>query len=344
MASKTRILIVSFNSSHGLVMQRLHLPLRHLNHEKYEIKCVDLSDIRNSDLFYSDLVIMSHPHSYECLNLIERCKLHFNIPVIVDVDDLISSMPIDHPDALSFSNNKLNYILQSASHVVFSTEFFKSYCGHFNKNSSVIENSINKRLVKEVAPEMKPYKNCFTVGWTGGQSHRSDQYYTFLDGLRKFLRKYDDVKAYFHVLCPDVLIKEFGSQVIYEKQVVDYMDYPSVVAAYPMDICLVGLCDTPFNNCKSDMKLLELSPASIPIIASPRADFLRHKDKGIMLYADDDSTDHPSWLEQLEYAYMHQDRIKEMAKDAKSYVMANRTSELACKKWEVVIDQVLESR
>jgi glycosyltransferase involved in cell wall biosynthesis len=286
---------------------------------------------------------MSHPHSPDCLHFIERCRIHFGLPVIIDVDDLVSDLPIDHPDHASFAGNRFNQILQSANYVVFSTPFFEMYCGHMNKHHSVIENSINKRLIKRIAPEYKPYKNCFTVGWTGGQSHRSDQYYTFLDGLREFLRKHDDAKAYFHVLCPEVLVREFGSQVIFEKNVVDYMDYPAIAAAYPMDVCLVGLTDTPFNNCKSDMKLLELAPHGIPLIASPRQDFIKHKDKALMLYADDDNKEYPSWFDQLEYAYNHQDRIKAMADDAYSYVMENRTSEIAAKKWQEVIEKVMSN-
>lgn len=287
---------------------------------------------------------MSHPWNDACLNLIERCRIHYNLPVIVDVDDLISDLPIDHPDAIDFSRNRFTHILQAASHVVFSTKFFESYCGHLSRSHSVIENSINKKLIRRVRAEHKPYKNCFTVGWTGGQSHRSDQYYTFLDGLRKFLREHDDAKAYFHLLCPEILVREFGSQVIFEKNPVDFMDYPAMVATYPMDICLVGLTDTPFNNCKSDLKLLELAPFGIPLMASPRQDFIKHADQGFMLYADDNSKTYPSWYDQLCYAYRNKDKLAEMADLAEKYVFENRTSEKACEKWKEVIDQVLETR
>jgi hypothetical protein len=344
MAKKLRILLVSFNLDHGLVAQRLHLPLKHLDPDLYEIKCCDLEDVGNSHLFYTDLVIMSHPWNTLCLNFIERCRIHFNIPVIVDIDDLISDLPIDHPDYLSFSRNSLPHILTTASHTVFSTTFFESYCGHLSKSHSVIENSINSYLVRRVRPEHKPYKNAFTVGWTGGQSHRSDQYYTFLDGLVAFLRRHQDAKAYFHVLCPEMLVREFGSQIIFEKTVVDFMDYPAFAATYPMDICLVGLTNTPFNNCKSDLKLLELSPFGIPLMASPRADFLKHKDQGYMLYAEDDSTEYKSWSDQLEYAYEHQDELAEIAEKASEYVLSERTSQKACEKWQKVIAKVIESR
>jgi hypothetical protein len=69
---------------------------------------------------------------------------------------------------------------------------------------------------------------------------------------------------------------------------------------------------------------------------------MQHKESGFVLYAEDNSTEYPSWLQQLEYAYEHQDRIKEMADSAWDYIKAHRTSELACKQWEAVIDQTMQ--
>jgi hypothetical protein len=303
---------------------------------------LNLDQCGAADLFYTDLVITSHAWNDDFLHFIEKCRIQFNLPVICDVDDLINDMPIDHSDYVAFGGTKLTQIATVSSFMVYSSEYLKMKLGHLNKNNSVIQNSVNKRMIKRIDPKYKPYKNCFMVGWTGSQSHRSDQYYTFLDGLREFLRKRDDAKAYFHILCPDILSKEFGSQIIFEPNPVDYLDYPAVAAAYPFDVCLVGLTDTPFNHAKSDLKLLEMAPFGIGVIASPRHSFMQHKESGFVLYAEDNSTEYPSWLQQLEYAYEHQDRIKEMADSAWDYIKAHRTSELACKQWEAVIDQTMQ--
>lgn len=340
MAKKKRIGIASFNVSHGLVHQRLHLPLRHLRHE-YDFVTFDITDIRHADAFYLDALIISQPWNDAYLNIIERCRSHYRIPCIIDVDDLVNDLPSDHPDYMSFKTNRLNQIIQCANHVVYSTDFLKHRLGHLNKNHTVISNSISADIYRDYQPRQKPYKNAFTIGWTGGQSHRSDQYYTFLDDLRRFLREKQDAKAYFHILCPDILLKEFGTQIIYEPTPCEFLDYPAVSATYPFDVCLVGLTDNNFNNAKSDLKLLEMAPNLIPLIASPRSDFIRHKDKNIMLYADSSTagaiTGHKTWYEQLVFAYENRELMAHMAQDAKDYVLTNRLSTHASCEWDEVL-------
>lgn len=339
---RIRITLTSHNVNHGLVYQRLHLPFRHLDSDVFDIRCVDITEFRNTDGFYSDLVVMSHPWNAINLHVIERARFHYRIPVISDVDDLINQLPSDHPDYLNFTHNKLTPIIQSSSHMVYSTPYLQAKLCHLNKRSSVIENSIPEAVYKTFKPQHKPHKNCFMFGFTGGQSHRSDQLYTWLDDLRCILREHDDVKFYAHILCPDVLLKEFGSQIIFEPNVCEYLDYPAVSAAYPFDVCLVGLLDHPFNHAKSDLKLLEMSPHEILTLASPRSDFLKHQDKNIMLYADNEDKKFSSWYDQMKWCIEHQDEVKEMSKKARDYVMAERLSTHAAKKWEEVIFQCLD--
>lgn len=334
---KKRIGIVSFNASHGLVWQRLHLNLRHLR-DDYDFFCFDVQEFRHSDAFYLDAIVMSQPSGPAYLSLIERCRMHYKIPVIIDVDDLVSELPSDHPDYASFRSAMLPQIIQAAAAVVYSTKYLAGRLGHLNKRHYVVPNSICAKTYENYVPRNKPHKNTFIVGWTGGQSHRSDQLFTFLPGLRRFLEEHSDAKAYFHVLCPDVLLKEFGSQIIYDPNPCEYLDYYSVAASYPFDVCLVGLPDSNFNNAKSDLKLLEMAPNRIPLIASPRADFLQHKDRNIMLYADDSlQARHPSWYQQLELAYREREQLKAMGERAAEYVLTERLSIDTAKLWSTVL-------
>jgi hypothetical protein len=285
---------------------------------------------------------MSHPWHSLNLHVIERARFHYGIKVICDVDDLINLLPSDHPDFLNFQNNKLTQIIQSSNHMVYSTPYLQAKLSHLNKESSVIENSIPENVYKTFRPEIKPHKNCFMFGFTGGQSHRSDQLYTWLDDLRCILREHDDVKFYAHILCPDVLLKEFGSQIIFEPNVCDYLDYPAVSAAYPFDVCLVGLLDHAFNHAKSDLKLLEMSPHEIMCLASPRADFVKHSDKNILRFADNDDKKFSSWYDQMKWCIENQEEVKKTAQRAREYVMSNRLSTHAAKKWEEVIEKCLD--
>lgn len=304
---------------------------------------MDVTEFGNCHAFYSDVLVMAHPWDSRFEYLVLRAKSRYNLPVIIDVDDLITELPSDHPDFASFRGNRLAHIVEEATSCVYSTQFIGAKYRHLNPNFSVIPNTIPRWMYEQYRAPIKPYKNAFSILWTGGQSHRSDQLFTFLPGLQEFLRRHDDARAYFHVLCPDVLLREFGSQVVFEPNPVDFLDYPAVSAAYPADVLLVGLTDTPFNHAKSDLKLLELGSHGVPCIASPRSDFIQHKERGIMRYAEDDSSQYEGWLQALEWAYANRDgELKEMGERARQYIFNERTSDKAASQWAKVIEETVE--
>jgi len=337
---KKRITVVSFNSSGGLIYQRAHIPFRHLS-DIYEFNFVDLNEIRHIDFFYTDLLVMVHPWSMDFAHLASRARYHYQLPVIVDLDDLLMDLPIDHPDYSNINGKPLVDTLQMATEVVYSTPYLKAKLGHLNRHATVIENTIPEHTFKQYKAPNKPYKTTFTVGWTGGQSHRSDILYTFEAGLKQFLIENDDARAHFHGLCPQELQRALGAQVYFEPAIVDYMDYHAICETYPFDVCLVGLLDHSFNHAKSDLRLIDMAPHDIPLIASPRSDFYKHRDKKIMLYAEDNSDQFMSWKQALEYAKANPEEMKAMAARAKAYVLEERLSTVAAEKWFNVIERAI---
>lgn len=339
---KRKITVVTYNSNSGLVYQRCHIPFRHLRNY-FDFEFVDVDAVRHADLFYTDALVFAHGWSLNFTQLASRARFHYQIPVIVDLDDLLMELPIDHPDFGAIQARPLVDTLQLASEVVYSTPYLKTKLGHLNKRATVIENTIPEHIFRNYQPKNKPHKTSFVVGWTGGQTHRSDQLHTFYSGLRDFLVGNDDTRAHFHGLCPQELQRTLGAQVYFEPHIVPFMDYHAVAAAYPFDVCLVGLIDHPFNHAKSDLRLLDMAPHGIPIIASPRADFLKHKDRNICLYAEDNSKDYMSWHEALTFAKANPSAMKEMAERAKAYVLKERLSTVAAEKWKAVLDRAIDS-
>lgn len=331
-----KIKIIAQNVNGGLEYQRLHLPLRHLRREM-DFSCVDYDEVKHIDLHYSDVIVTCHCYSIDQYFLLKQAKEHYGCKIIVDLDDLLTQLPADHPGFLTFKNTAVAQILQLADCVVFSTEYLAIKLGHLCKKFVVINNTINEDLYKAIPTVNKPYKNCFTTLWTGGQSHRQDIADVLYEPLSEFMRKYQDIRAYFHVLSSEKLHREFGHRVIFEPEVVNFLDYPRFSASYPADIGLVPLAEHEFNNCKSDLKLLELGAHGIPLLASPRPDFIRHKKEQIMLYADSPS----QWVEQLTWALEHPEELAQIGQRAKEYVWAERTSHRAAKLWREIILEAL---
>lgn len=335
-----RIGLISGNINEGIAYQRLHIPFRNLK-DKYEIKCFNIDEICHSDLFYLDAIVFCHAWSPDIMVLIERARTWYGCKVIVDLDDLLHDIPSDHPDYKFVAPyQRVAHILQAADHVVVSTEYLRTTYGHLNKNIHVIENCIDERIKNVYRPENKPYKNSFVVGWTGGKSHASDQF-EMLEGLSSFLDETPDSRAYFHLQCPQKLLTRFGAQIHFEPSPCVFLDYPGVAAAYPFDVCTVPLIDHPFNHAKSDLRLLDMAPNDIVLIASPRSDFIRHQDKRIMLFADDTDKNFKSWKEQIAWAYGHPKELKLMAERAREYVYTERNSYVASDKWNDILQKLI---
>lgn len=343
MPKKIKIGLVCADSNGGLAYIRGHSILRYLDSNLFEVIPVDTHALQNNQALYMDVLIFIHSYSKENLVLIQRAKYHFQIPVIYDLDDLLTEMQSDHPKysqiALEARRN-VPKMLQLADHVTVSTEYMQKKFFHLNKNITVIENVVDPKRYEGFMKVHKPYHSGFVVGWTGSLTHVSDQYYTFLEPLIKFMNDYDDVRAHFHALCPQRLIDLFGSRVIFDPYMVDYMDYPAKTITYPWDVCLVGLYDHPFNHAKSDLRLLDMAMVEIPIIASPVTDFVKHKDRDIMLYADNDM----GWYNTLKWARENRTEIHNMAKRSKEYVLENRTVKHSLAKWEAVLQKVLHPK
>lgn len=328
---KKRILLVSGEIDNGLSFQRGHLFFRLLR-DSYDFVCKDFDQLDHTDCLYADLIVIFHPYAAQVAQFIHRTRMQFGVPVICDLDDMTDNLPIDHPEYFSFKNGSVPDIIRLSDHIVVSTDVLKQHWGHLNKNMSVIQNQIDLRRYKEFVKQPKPYHAGFVVGWTGSQSHRPDLYNTgYIKGLRKLMRERDDVRAYFHILCPQTLIDEFGSRVIFNEHPVDYLDYPSICFTYPFDVCAVPLYDHPFNHAKSDLRLLDMAPFKIPVVASNLSAWDKHSERAILT-----NNTPEDWYEALKWCYETPKELDVVAENAHEYVLKERTAEKSAALWDTL--------
>jgi hypothetical protein len=326
-----RIILTSGDVDNGLTHQRAHLFLRHLKHQ-YEFRSISFDKLCHSELLYADGLVMFHPNHSTQAHFIHRAKTQYGIKVLIDLDDMTDNLPSDHPEYAYFKNGSVPDIVKFADHVVVSTDRLQKHWGHLNKNISVIENQIDPSRVKNFVKQPKPYHSGFVVGWTGSQSHRPDLYNTgFIEGLRMLMRQRDDVRAYFHLLCPQTLLDEFGARVIYNESVVDFLDYPAMCFTYPFDVCAVPLYDHPFNEAKSDLRLLDMSPFKIPVVATNIGSYCQHSDRAILT-----NNTEEDWYEALKWCYETPKELEKTADKAFEYVTKERTILNSISKWDAL--------
>lgn len=98
------------------------------------------------------------------------------------------------------------------------------------------------------------------VGWGGGAGHRGD-----LEMIADVVAALaDEVEWVFFGMCPDGIrpyVHEFHPGVPIE-------DYPAKLASLNLDLALAPLEDNLFNQCKSNLRLLELGACGFPVVCS----------------------------------------------------------------------------
>jgi glycosyltransferase involved in cell wall biosynthesis len=101
------------------------------------------------------------------------------------------------------------------------------------------------------------------VGWGGGTSHQGD-----LEVIAEVVRELaDEVEWVFFGMCPDELrpyIHEFHG-------LIDLDSYPAKLASLNLDLALAPLEFHIFNECKSNLRLLEYGACGYPVVCTDTA-------------------------------------------------------------------------
>lgn len=336
---KPRIIVTSNYINNGLAFIRGHQFFRELK-DKYEFHSHSTCDLREDNWLYADAVVMLHPETEEQLTLVQRITDRFSIPVIVDVDDYMDGVMSENPVYTRVRRNMSSATVKKASAVTTSTKYLKGYLSNFNRNVSLIENCIDANRYPTIEQRVIPMHKDFIIGWTGSQSHMSDFVNTgFLEGLQMFMREKPDTRFFAHMLCPQSLIDEFGVRVQFVPEAAHYADWPQVVATYPFDVCANPLYKHPFNEAKSDLKMLDLAPYAIPLLVSSRASFVEPDLADKVLLVPDDCAQ--SWHERLNFCYENRDLISQVGSRAKEYALKCRTILQGAARWDRVLSNAL---
>ena len=98
------------------------------------------------------------------------------------------------------------------------------------------------------------------VGWAGGASHTGDLELV-LDVVRELA---EEVEWVFFGMCPEKLqpyVKEIHAGV-------DIDRYPAALAALNLDLAIAPVEQNLFNECKSNLRLLEYGACGFPVVCS----------------------------------------------------------------------------
>jgi glycosyltransferase involved in cell wall biosynthesis len=210
-----------------------------------------------------DTVIVQHYLHDRFLAALQAWKESPDRPFVVyAMDDLLTDMAESNPLRRNIPANswaRLKYALARCDRLVTSTEFLAETYRHFIPDIKVVPNRLEKDIWLPLQSRRRTGPRP-RVGWAGGSTHQGD-----LVLLKEVIEQTrHEADWVFFGMCPDEirpLLAEyhpFG----------DFAEYPARLAALNLDIAVAPLAQIPFNQGKSNLRLLEYGVLGIPVVCT----------------------------------------------------------------------------
>ncbi|HRD34350.1 MAG TPA: glycoside hydrolase family 99-like domain-containing protein [Rhodocyclaceae bacterium] len=183
--------------------------------------------------------------------------------VVMDFDDLLSAVPDSsiHKQAVWPDIERRVAEACALSHAItVSTAPLAREMLRFHDDVRVVPNAIDTAVWRPELVRDRPPGTRLRVGWAGGVSHAGD-----LALLREVVKTLaDEVEWVFLGMC----LEDMRPHLTEFHRGVPFADYPSRLAGLGLDLALAPLAINRFNECKSNLRLLEYGILGIPVIAT----------------------------------------------------------------------------
>lgn len=209
-----------------------------------------------------DVIISQCRYSKHTVDVLESIRRFSGALRIFELDDYVvqPSAKNDHARRASPERERwLRATVATCDRLVVSTqplaEALYGMCDDIRVVPNLLAPKMWQSLASQRGADRKP-----RVGWGGGTSHRGD-----LEIIAEVVRELaDEVHWVFFGMCPEQLkpyIHEYVSPV-------GLAAYPQKLASLNLDLALAPLEQSLFNDCKSNLRLLEYGACGYPVIAT----------------------------------------------------------------------------
>lgn len=209
-----------------------------------------------------DAIVLQGRYSEGAATDILRMKKYSSALRIFELDDYVVSAPKKNTHARNKPVNTEQLLREGIAlcdRVVVTTQALAEALSSMHSDIRVVPNMLSP----EPWANLKSLRRTSSkprVGWGGGTSHTGD-----LEIIAEVVRALaDDVEWVFFGMCPEGLrpyIHEFHSSI-------SLKNYPFKLASLNLDLALAPLEFHIFNDCKSNLRLLEYGACGYPVICT----------------------------------------------------------------------------
>lgn len=209
-----------------------------------------------------DVVVLQRQIMDDQIARIERYRRVNGKPLIFELDDLMFELPKHSPhneETPKDIKERLRRSIGLCDRLVVSTAPLADALREMNGDVRVVANRLPKSRWEGLAPARQTRQKP-RVGWSGSVSHVGD-----LLIIEEVVRELaDEVDWVFMGLAPDALRPFIADY----RPGVPFAEYPEALADMQLDLALAPLELCHFNECKSNLKLLEYGILGYPVIAT----------------------------------------------------------------------------
>ena len=217
-----------------------------------------------------DVVVFQGRYTEAKVPDIVQVKNLSNAMRIFELDDYIADVPERNEHRRNMPDNIATMLrkgVQLCDRVVVSTHPLAQALSSMHSDIRVVPNMLAPHLWNNLKTKRRTSDKP-RIGWGGGTSHRGDLE-LIVDVVRELA---DEVEWVFFGMCPDLLrpyIHEFHTAV-------SLSTYPAKLASLNLDLALAPLEFHIFNDCKSNLRLLEYGACGYPVICSDTEAYRGH--------------------------------------------------------------------
>ncbi len=226
--------------------------------------CYGLPSIIDIERQSPDVIVLQGRYSEHAIDEIPPLKKFFNARRIFELDDYVIDVPhrnahIRNMPGKSDMERMVRRAIGLCDRVVVSTAPLANALSDMHHDIRVVPNMLAQDLWGHLRSQRRTSKKP-RVGWGGGTSHHGDLA-VIADVVRELANEVDWV---FFGMCPDDLLPY-----MHEFHGVIPLDvYPAKLASLNLDLALAPLEFHIFNDCKSNLRLLEYGACGFPVVCT----------------------------------------------------------------------------
>lgn len=304
----------------------------------------------------ADVIVIQRPNEPNRVALAEALKAKGKVIIFENDDTYLpeKGIPLNmlasdrQRDIAKMMNEYLYRVIKIADGVIASTKSLaREYVG-LNKNIHVVENAIDPL---DEFPTKENTTGKFRVAFVGSVSTNED--YTHIKEQIKRLDDRGDVTiVVFGVKQPSgEVLGAYNSDYSFWNSLknVEWQPFVAVdqyymtLAGLAVDLAIIPRKYGYFNQCKSNLKFLEMSLLGIPVLAQGFKDgtspYQGLDEKYMSIVIDNDT-----WYDKVIEIKDNHATYLDLARKAKEYVLKNYNINDQAKKWSVAIKQIYENR